>query len=148
MEELTKALEPLLIQLTALVEMVIGLVGNLVDTPLGLIIFFIFIVPILFSFCSSIFSTIFEIIIGAINMVREIMFLIFCKLPIEGYKLVKRGLSKKKIPTNLNEYQTLKEEVLSVEFKDPPLGDKKLKTKPTTPDQDLATSLKSNTLDT
>lgn len=142
-EELTNALESLITQLTAMVEMLTNMVGNLFDTPLGVIIFFIVIVPMIFSFCSDIFSTIFKIIVGTIGRVMEVVFFIFCKLPLEGYELVKRLSSKKKIPTNLNEYQVLKEEVLSVKFEDP----SPKKVKPTTPDQDLAASLKSNTLD-
>lgn len=116
MEELTKALEPLLIQLTAMIEMLTELVGSLIDNPIGIIIL-LFVIPTILSFCFGVFGTIFEIIVGTISMVMEIVFLIFCKLPIKGYKLVKRVSSKKK------------------------------KVKTTIPEQDLADSLKSNTLD-
>jgi len=141
-EELTNALEPLLIQLTAMIEMLTELVGSLIDNPIGLIIL-LFVVPTILSFFFGVFGTIFEIIVGTIGMVMEVVLFIFCKLPLEGYKLVKRLSSKKKIPTNLNEYQVLKEEVLSVKFEDP----SPKKVKPTTPEQDLVASLKSNTLD-
>ena len=150
MEELTKALEPLLIQLTAMVEVLIELAGGLIDNPVGLLILLV-VVPTILGFCWNIISTVFEIIFGAINMVMEISFLILCKLPIKGYKLIKRVSSKKKITPNQNEFDEEfgrkhgyadESEYQRIEFGEPPK-----KVKSLSPEQDLATSLKSNLLD-
>ncbi len=146
-DELTNALEPLLIQLTALVEKLIELAGGLMDNPIGLIIL-LFLLPTIFGFFSNILGFVLDIVGGIIHIMYQIIIAPFTlgKFCLNIYKHRSKKPKRKWDEEFGQKYGYADEgEYQKIEFGEPPTTHKKAKQ--TTPDQDLAASLKTNLLD-
>ena len=147
--ELTKALEPILNQLTKLIETVTEMVPGLLDNPVGLLIL-LFVVPTLFKFGFGIISAVFGFIADLVSGIFHIIYQIIIS-PFTIAKFIRHQRKhRSKEPVYDEEFGQKygyedEGEYQKIEFGKPPTTHKKAKT--TTPDQDLAASLKTNLLD-
>jgi len=147
-DELTNALEPILIQLTGLIEALTELIPGLLENPVGLLIL-LFVVPTLFKFGFGIIGAVFGFIANLVSGIFHIIYQILIS-PITITRFIRHQRKhRSKKPANDDKEDIILGYKGRVVMKEPVINApyNPFKKKKKSEEEDLAASLKTNLLD-